>query len=94
MIDRRCLIEYLKLGGAGGGVFVAAVSAVGNVIAEVVDVDAFLVLAVPLELVAAFRRLTAPVKVIFLLALATMGLSTTPHPINRERGWYTCCMLF
>ena len=53
---------HLKRCWAGDGVFVAAVSAVLDVVAQVVDVDALAVVAVPLELVAALGSFPAPVE--------------------------------
>ena len=51
---------YLKFWFADRLGLVAGVSAVWDVVAEVVDVDALLVLAVPLELFAALGRLSTP----------------------------------
>ena len=59
---RKQSISHLKRCRADDGVFVAAVSAVLDVVAQVVDVDALAVVAVPLELVAALGSFPAPVE--------------------------------
>jgi hypothetical protein len=62
---------YLKRKRADRGVLIARVSAVLDVVAKVVDVDALLVPAMPFELITTFGRLAAPKETEKKLVLLT-----------------------